>query len=73
VRGKCPTCGRKVKVEPPDEFSPFCSQRCRLADLGKWLDGGFRISSPASEEDLDEGGAARDADDPDDDKHFRPQ
>ena len=62
-----------MTAEPPDEFLPFCSQRCRLADLGKWLDGGFRISSPASEEDLDEGSTPRDADDPDDDKHFRPQ
>ena len=73
MRRKCPTCGRVVKAEPPDAFLPFCSERCRLADLGKWLDGGYRISSPASEEDLDEGGTPRDAEDPDDDKRFRPQ
>ncbi len=62
-----------MAVEPPGAFLPFCSERCRLADLGKWLDGGYRISSPASEEDLDESGTPRDTDDPDDDKRFRPQ
>lgn len=36
-------------------FRPFCSERCRAADLGKWLDGGYRIQSPISEEDLDQG------------------
>ena len=44
-----------VEVKPPDSFRPFCSERCRLADLGKWLDGGYRISAPVSEEDLDQG------------------
>ena len=34
---------------------PFCSDRCRLADLGKWLDGAYRIGAPVEEEDLDEG------------------
>jgi len=70
---KCPTCGRVVKAEPPDPFLPFCSERCRLADLGKWLDGGYRIGSPLSEEDLDQSATPRDADDPDDDGGSRPQ
>jgi endogenous inhibitor of DNA gyrase (YacG/DUF329 family) len=55
VRRQCPSCGRAAEVKPPDSFRPFCSERCRAADLGKWLDGGYRISSPASEEDLDQG------------------
>jgi uncharacterized protein len=55
VRRKCPTCGRVTEVTPPDSFRPFCSQRCRSADLGKWLDGGYRISAPVAEEDLDQG------------------
>jgi len=42
-------------VKPPDAFRPFCSERCRAADLSKWLDGGYRISSPVAEEDLDQG------------------
>jgi len=44
-----------VEVVQPDSFSPFCSARCRSADLGKWLDGVHRISAPVSEEDLDQG------------------
>jgi endogenous inhibitor of DNA gyrase (YacG/DUF329 family) len=55
VRRTCPTCGRLAEVKPPDSFRPFCSERCRLADLGKWLDGGYRIGAPVSEEDLDQG------------------
>ena len=54
VRRKCPSCGRAVEVKPPDSFRPFCSERCRLADLGKWLDGAYRIGAPISEEDLDQ-------------------
>jgi uncharacterized protein len=55
VRRKCPSCGRVAEVKPPDSFRPFCSERCRAADLGKWLDGAYRISAPVSEEDLDQG------------------
>jgi endogenous inhibitor of DNA gyrase (YacG/DUF329 family) len=33
-----------------------------LADLGKWLDGGYRISAPISEEDLDQGAGLDDTD-----------
>jgi endogenous inhibitor of DNA gyrase (YacG/DUF329 family) len=62
VRRTCPTCGRAVEVKPPDSHRPFCSERCRLADLGKWLDGGFRITAPVSEEDLDQGDVSDDTD-----------
>ena len=62
VRRKCPTCGRVLEVKPPDSDRPFCSERCRLADLGKWLDGGYRISAPISEEDLDQGVVPDDTD-----------
>ena len=34
---------------------PFCSPRCRAADLGNWLNESYRIGSPVSEEDLDQG------------------
>ena len=62
MKRKCPSCGRAVEVKPPDSFRPFCSERCRLADLGKWLDGGYRITAPVSEEDLDQGPATDDGD-----------
>jgi len=31
-------------VRPVDErYKPFCSQRCRLLDLARWVDGGYRV------------------------------
>jgi uncharacterized protein len=56
VNRRCPTCRRQfADTDEVRAYSPFCSERCRLADLGKWLDGGYRIESPISEEDLDQG------------------
>lgn len=53
---RCPTCKRPLAAEPAERtFAPFCSDRCRLADLGSWLDGAFRIGAPLSESDLDDG------------------
>ena len=44
IRLKCPTCKKQVKAQDP-EF-PFCSERCRLIDLGKWASGTYVVSSP---------------------------
>jgi endogenous inhibitor of DNA gyrase (YacG/DUF329 family) len=51
IRLQCPTCKKPVKDGDP-EF-PFCSERCRLLDLGKWASGEYVISSPLR--DTDEG------------------
>jgi len=54
--GRWPTCKRAISAEvAAAPFRPFCSQRCKMADLGSWLDGAFRISRSISEEDLDQG------------------
>jgi endogenous inhibitor of DNA gyrase (YacG/DUF329 family) len=39
---RCPTCEREFQ---PNESTalPFCSERCRLIDLGRWLDEGFSL------------------------------
>jgi uncharacterized protein len=34
---KCPTCGRSVVWTDQSPFRPFCSERCRLVDLGAWF------------------------------------
>jgi endogenous inhibitor of DNA gyrase (YacG/DUF329 family) len=44
---RCPTC-RKIVLKNDPEF-PFCSERCRAVDLGKWASGGYVISSPISD------------------------
>ncbi|MEW6161016.1 MAG: DNA gyrase inhibitor YacG, partial [Verrucomicrobiota bacterium] len=42
---KCPTC-RKVGDWFAGRYGPFCSKRCRLVDLGKWLGEENKISEP---------------------------
>lgn len=37
MRAKCPTCERLVEWDPVNAFRPFCSERCKLIDLGAWL------------------------------------
>jgi endogenous inhibitor of DNA gyrase (YacG/DUF329 family) len=39
---KCPTCGKKVEWKD-NPFRPFCSDRCRLVDLGRWVEGEYRV------------------------------
>lgn len=33
---KCPTCKKEVEWSALSKFRPFCSDRCRLIDLGEW-------------------------------------
>ncbi len=40
-RFRCPRCGREVRWG--DKAFPFCSNRCRLIDLGCWADEAYRI------------------------------
>jgi endogenous inhibitor of DNA gyrase (YacG/DUF329 family) len=47
VKLRCPICKKEVKSTAP-EF-PFCSDRCRTNDLGKWASGGYVISSPVTD------------------------
>jgi endogenous inhibitor of DNA gyrase (YacG/DUF329 family) len=37
VEVPCPTCGRPVPWEEASHWRPFCSERCRLIDLGAWF------------------------------------
>ncbi len=46
---RCSTC-RKIVLRDEPEF-PFCSERCRLIDLGKWASGGYMISTPLNDAD----------------------
>ncbi len=50
----CPICNRAVDVSARrPKFFPFCSQRCKLIDLGAWLDAAYRV--PARPDETDEG------------------
>lgn len=39
----CPTCGTLVEWSAQNKFRPFCSERCRLIDLGQWAAENYRI------------------------------
>ncbi len=40
---KCPTCGKKNTWLPENTFRPFCSDRCKLIDLGEWANESRKI------------------------------
>jgi endogenous inhibitor of DNA gyrase (YacG/DUF329 family) len=50
---RCPTCKLEVKAPTANPVFPFCSQRCRTIDLGRWLGEAFRIGSQSVDEDED--------------------
>ncbi|MGH7094940.1 MAG: DNA gyrase inhibitor YacG [Stellaceae bacterium] len=43
----CPHCGKPAVAR----HRPFCSARCANIDLGRWLNGDYRIAAEESEED----------------------
>ncbi|HEY7086644.1 MAG TPA: DNA gyrase inhibitor YacG [Tepidisphaeraceae bacterium] len=53
---RCPVCRKAVKKQEPD--FPFCSERCRQIDLGRWASGAYVISSPVTDisDAIEEGG-----------------
>ena len=54
----CPTCGREVEWDEREKFRPFCSERCKMIDLGAWASNGYSIAgkgeSDVGESDADE-------------------
>lgn len=46
----CPTCHAKVAKDPakPNKLFPFCSERCHLVDLGRWLGEEYRFEGPSA-------------------------
>lgn len=52
---RCPSCKRAVLTRPENPCFPFCSDRCRAVDLGKWLGGEYRIVQRTDDEDEDGG------------------
>ena len=47
---RCPTCGKIVPWIASSQWRPFCSERCRMIDLGTWAGGGYAI--PADDGDV---------------------
>jgi uncharacterized protein len=42
----CPECGTLSDFSPLNLYRPFCSERCKLIDLGVWASEGYRIPTP---------------------------
>ena len=39
----CPQCGAPVEWKPANRWRPFCSERCKLIDLGAWASEAYRV------------------------------
>jgi uncharacterized protein len=39
----CPVCGNSTPFTPANRFRPFCSERCKLIDLGNWASESYRV------------------------------
>jgi hypothetical protein len=55
MKKRCPICGKVIdralrEQARREKFYPFCSKRCKLIDLGKWLDSDYRIVAQDKDE-----------------------
>ncbi len=57
-RFECPLCQTVLSVERNEDapFRPFCSERCKMVDLGRWLDGTYTISESTAPDGIDPDG-----------------
>ena len=58
MKHKCPICHKTIKLHPRKEtkeikFFPFCSERCKLIDLGAWLDAEYKAISKLPDDSSD--------------------
>jgi hypothetical protein len=49
MKVKCPTCKKKTEWEG-NPYRPFCSERCKLIDLGAWASGEYVIKGKLEDE-----------------------
>jgi len=48
----CPTCKQAVAWTAESQYRPFCSERCKLIDLGEWASEGHKIPGSSMENDV---------------------
>lgn len=60
----CPSCRADSKPPAANPFFPFCSERCKLIDLGAWASGSYRIAAANDASDTDTPPEAEDEDTP---------
>ncbi|PAV26098.1 hypothetical protein C8D92_108144 [Tamilnaduibacter salinus] len=60
----CPTCKTVLEWDSSNRWLPFCSERCKMIDLGAWSNEEYRIpAETASPDDLDQGSSEVEEDD----------
>jgi endogenous inhibitor of DNA gyrase (YacG/DUF329 family) len=71
IKVRCPICSKRFEIQSVDDLPsfPFCSDRCKLVDLGRWMDGTYAIPVTTSKKEDGKGngdGAVPVVDDEDD-------
>jgi uncharacterized protein len=51
----CPACGKATAFAATNRWRPFCSERCRLSDLGAWASESYRIPAKPGEDEAASG------------------
>jgi uncharacterized protein len=65
IRGRCPICSKAYEIASLAALPsfPFCTDRCRMIDLGRWIDGKYAIPGSAKDQKQQEEGDESAADD----------
>jgi endogenous inhibitor of DNA gyrase (YacG/DUF329 family) len=42
----CPRCGAQALYAPENRWRPFCTERCRIIDMGNWASEAYRVPVP---------------------------
>lgn len=50
----CPQCSKPADFSPENKARPFCSERCRLIDLGEWASEGYKIEASPTLDDYED-------------------
>jgi endogenous inhibitor of DNA gyrase (YacG/DUF329 family) len=50
----CPICARPVPPRAVNKAFPFCTKTCKLVDLGRWLDGTYRVPDGEAQPERDD-------------------
>ena len=61
---RCPQCGGESLWAPENRWRPFCSERCKMVDLGAWLLGHYRVPAEEGDDDAPPAPGPADDDDP---------
>jgi endogenous inhibitor of DNA gyrase (YacG/DUF329 family) len=47
---KCPQCGAETPYRKENPYRPFCSERCKLMDLGAWANENYRVEVKSADQ-----------------------